>query len=87
MHFLLRRLRIGIGPKNSPFRPCTSTYVLSKFDTEEMKMMPYLLDYAVEALRVYVHRGGPAASSIVNGVSLLDVMKREKDKRPVSLRQ
>jgi peptidyl-tRNA hydrolase, PTH1 family len=60
---LFHRLKIGIGrdPRMKP-----EEYVLTRFNNEEGKAMPDLLDTAVDALHSFIRDGAATAMSIYN---------------------
>ena len=62
-HNRFPRLRIGIG---SPDKRSAVEHVLSRFDAHEQSQLPMLLDFSCAVLRVYLHRGFPAASRLTN---------------------
>lgn len=59
----LPRLRMGIG---RPDDPCVVDYVLSAFDKPEIKLMPDILDSAVEGVRCWLEKDIQNAMSSVN---------------------
>ncbi|MEA3362349.1 MAG: aminoacyl-tRNA hydrolase [Thermodesulfobacteriota bacterium] len=63
------RLRIGIG---RPERSDVTRHVLSRFDTREQKLLPQLLDAAVEAVEKILLNGTTEAMNSFNNYSLLD---------------
>ncbi len=58
------RLRIGIGRGRSS----AITQVLSKFSSEEQRELPFVVDNAVEACRIWVQDGAVTAMNKVNAV-------------------
>ena len=60
------RLRVGIGRGRSS----ATAQVLSKFNTEEQKELPWIVDAAAEACRIWVQDGATVAMNTINaGVS------------------
>ena len=61
------RLRIGTGaPPGDPLIHATPSYVLGRWDVSQLRALPYILHFACEGLRVYLHRGVAAAASCCN---------------------
>jgi peptidyl-tRNA hydrolase, PTH1 family len=65
-HDKFPRLRVGIGGQVGGGGVGGIDHVLSRFDAQEQKKLPLLLDFACAVLRVYLHRGFPAAARVVN---------------------
>jgi PTH1 family peptidyl-tRNA hydrolase len=53
------RLRVGIG--RPPGRMDPAAYVLQNYSTEEMEIVPLVLDHGVKAVSTFVHEGIQAA--------------------------
>ena len=64
-HDKFPRLRIGIGGQGGRGDGGID-HVLSRFDVQEQKKLPALLDFTCAVLRVYLHRGFPAAARVAN---------------------
>ena len=61
------RLRIGIGaPKGEAPMKADAQYVIGRWDCIQLKQLPYILNFACEGLRVYLHRGVNLAASCCN---------------------
>ena len=63
------RLRIGIG---RPERGNVTGHVLSRFATDEQKMLPQLLDTATDAVEMILLVGAAVAMNSFNNYNLLD---------------
>ncbi len=66
---LIPRLRIGVGGKTLPGKHTHETmadYVLSRFDTDEEKLLPQLLNYAHNACVSWVETGIQRTMSVYN---------------------
>jgi peptidyl-tRNA hydrolase, PTH1 family len=63
------RLRIGIG--GPPAKMAMPDYVLGKFDVEERKDLPQILEAAMDAIECWLENGMEAAMAQYNGVSLM----------------
>ena len=62
------RLRIGVGQADSGV--ALDKHVLGKFSSNEMKLLPSVLDFASDVLSVYIHRGYNAAGTLANSWDL-----------------
>ena len=62
------RLRIGVGQADNGV--ALDKHVLGKFSSNEMKLLPTLLDFASDILLVYMHRGYNASGTIANSWDL-----------------
>lgn len=61
------RLRIGIGaPAGEGQMRADPRYVVGRWDCMQLRLLPYVLHFACEGLRVYLHRGVVAAASSCN---------------------
>lgn len=60
------RLRIGVGPKTKNAGFDGAAYVLHSFTTQERRALPDVIDRAVDALRLGIDRGLPAAMNVWN---------------------
>lgn len=60
------RLRIGVGPKTKSAGFDGATYVLHTFTAQERKALPNVIARAVDALRLGIDRGLPAAMNVWN---------------------
>jgi len=63
------RLRVGIG---RPERGDVTKHVLSRFDTNEQKLLPQLLDAVVEAVEKILLNGTTEAMNSFNNYNLFD---------------
>lgn len=62
------RLRVGVGPADgSKFPGALDKYVLGRFSGREREGTGAVLRHCCEVLRVYLHRGVDAASTVANG--------------------
>lgn len=61
------RLRIGIGAPagEAPMR-ADPRYVVGRWDCTQLKMLPFVLHFACEGLRVYLYRGVTIAAGCCN---------------------
>lgn len=61
------RLRIGIGaPHGDVPIKASPQYVVGRWDVSQLRQLPYILHFACEGLRVYLHRGVNSAASCCN---------------------
>lgn len=61
------RLRIGIGaPHGETQIKASPQYVVGRWDVSQLRQLPYILHFACEGLRVYLHRGINSAASCCN---------------------
>ena len=61
------RLRIGIGaPSGEAQIKASPQYVVGRWDVSQLRQLPYILHFACEGLRVYLHRGINSAASCCN---------------------
>lgn len=73
------RLRVGIGPPAGGAPSILfDRYVLSTFGAGEQTRLPFLLEFACEVLRVYLHRGVEMASLVANNTTLEDFVRERK---------
>jgi PTH1 family peptidyl-tRNA hydrolase len=63
------RLRIGIG--GPPAKMAMPDYVLGKFDEEERKDLPNVLDTVMDTIDYWLDNGMEAAMTRYNGASVL----------------
>ena len=70
------RMRVGVGPSTGLPPADAVAFVLARFGPMEQPLLPYLVDYGAELLRVYLHRGVQAANTAACSVSLDDFMQR-----------
>lgn len=63
------RLRIGIG--GPPARMAMPDFVLSRFDAEEQKDLPLIIDTAMDCIETWLDAGTEAAMTRYNGFSTL----------------
>ena len=63
------RLRVGIG---RPERGAVTGHVLSRFSSNEQKLLPQLLDTAAEAVETILSSGTIEAMNSFNNYNLLD---------------
>ena len=61
------RLRIGIGAPSgeAPLR-ADPRYVVGRWDVSQLQLLPYVLHFACEGLRLYLHRGVNIAAGCCN---------------------
>ena len=74
------RLRIGVGQADNGV--ALDKHVLGKFSSNEMKLLPSVLNFASDVLSVYIHRGYNAAGTVANSWDLdkyHSVLKEGKD--------
>lgn len=60
------RLRIGVGPKTKTAGFDGAAYVLHPFTATERRALPDVIDRAVDAIRLGLERGLPAAMNVWN---------------------
>lgn len=61
------RLRIGIGaPLGEPPMRADPRYVVGRWDCTQLNILPYIMHFACEGLRVYLYRGVTLAASSCN---------------------
>lgn len=74
------RLKVGIG-RNPDFMKVES-YVLSEFSTEEKKLLPVILTWAVQGIDTWVQKGITEAMNGYNAaVDLQELHQNEKEKQ------
>jgi PTH1 family peptidyl-tRNA hydrolase len=64
------RLRVGIG--GPPAKMAMPDYVLSRFDTEEKKDLPRIIDAALDCVEAWMDSGIERAMERYNGLELLE---------------
>ncbi len=60
------RLRFGIGRRNGKMSGDMSSYVLSRFNKEEQKHLPELLEWAADAIEIFVSKDAETAMNKYN---------------------
>lgn len=70
------RLRVGIGAPagEGPMR-ADARYVIGRWDCTQLNILPYVIHFACEGLRVYLHRGINAAASCCNFKNCVEAYK------------
>jgi len=63
------RVRVGIG---RPLHADAADYVLSNFSSDELGLLPRLLDGVVDLLKLFIAEGLPKAMSLYNNRDLLE---------------
>lgn len=72
------RLRIGIG--GPPAQMAMPNYVLSKFDPEEQKDLPKIIDTAIDCIELHLDTGIERAMERYNGLDIIPIP--ESDPNP-----